>query len=73
MSGSNQASCDLGSSVHSSGTMPMSREKNSWCLSERCQSHDIPNMFVIDGASMPFLSAKNLTFTLMARVAERTF
>jgi choline dehydrogenase-like flavoprotein len=66
----------MGSSVQYSGTLPMSREKKSWCLSENCQSYEIPNMFVVDGAAMPFLPAKNLTFTLMAnavRVAESVF
>jgi choline dehydrogenase-like flavoprotein len=62
--------------VHYSGTLPMAREKKSWCLSESCQSQDFENMFVVDGAAMPFLPAKNLTFTLMAnavRVAETAF
>ena len=66
----------MGSSVHYSGTLPMNREKKSWCISENCQSYDIQNLFVIDGAGMPFLPAKNLTFTLMAnaaRVAEKAF
>jgi choline dehydrogenase-like flavoprotein len=66
----------VGSGVHYSGTLPLSREKKSWCLSENCQSYDIPNLFIVDGAAMPFLPAKNLTFTLMAnavRVAERAF
>jgi choline dehydrogenase-like flavoprotein len=65
-----------GSSVHYSGTLPMTREKKSLCVSENCQSYDIENLFVIDGAAMPFLPAKNLTFTLMAnatRVAEKAF
>jgi len=66
----------MGSSVHYSGTLPMTREKKSWCISENCQSYDIQNLFVVDGAAMPFLPAKNLTFTLMAnavRVAEKAF
>jgi choline dehydrogenase-like flavoprotein len=66
----------LGISVHYSGTLPMARNKKAWCLSERCQSYDISNMFVVDGAAMPFLPAKNLTFTLMAnaaRIAETAF
>ena len=60
----------MGSSVHYSGTLPMAREKTSWCLSDTCQSYDIQNMFVVDGAAMPFLPAKNLTFTLMANAAR---
>jgi choline dehydrogenase-like flavoprotein len=64
----------LGTSVHYSGTLPMSREKRALCVSATCQSYDIPNMFVVDGAVMPFLPAKNITFTLMAnaiRVAAK--
>jgi choline dehydrogenase-like flavoprotein len=66
----------MGSSVHYSGTLPMVRERKSWCVSENCQSFDIENLFVIDGAVVPFLPAKNLTFTLMAnaaRVADKAF
>ena len=66
----------MGSSVHYSGTLPMAREKKSWCVSENCQSYDIQNMFVVDGAAMPHLPAKNLTFTLMAnaaRVVDKAF
>ena len=66
----------MGSSVHYSGTLPMTREKKSWCVSENCQAYDIQNLFVVDGAAMPQLPAKNLTFTLMAnavRVAEKAF
>ena len=54
----------------------MAREKKSWCVSENCQSYDIQNMFVVDGAAMPHLPAKNLTFTLMAnaaRVVDKAF
>jgi hypothetical protein len=60
----------MGGGVHYSGTLPMSREKKSWCLSEKCQSYDISNMFVVDGSAMPFLPAKNLTFTLMANAVR---
>jgi choline dehydrogenase-like flavoprotein len=38
------------------------------------QSRDFENLWLIDGSTLPFLPAKNLTFTLMAcatRVAER--
>ena len=63
----------IGNVEHYSGTLPMSRTKKAWTLSENCQSYDIANMFVVDGSTLPFLPAKNLTFTLMAnavRVAE---
>lgn len=66
----------MGASVHYSGTLPMSAERRAWSVSPTCQSHDIGNLFVVDGAVMPFLPAKNLTFTLMAnavRVAATAF
>jgi choline dehydrogenase-like flavoprotein len=37
------------------------------------ESRDIPNLLLADGATFPFLPAKNITFTLMAnavRIAE---
>ena len=64
----------IGQVEHYSGTLPMSRTKKAWAVSDNCQSYDIPNMFVVDGSTFPFLPAKNITFTLMAnaaRVAER--
>jgi hypothetical protein len=66
----------MGSSVHYSGTLPMSAERKPWTVSAECRSHDIDNLYVVDGAVMPFLPAKNLTFTLMAnatRVAATAF
>jgi choline dehydrogenase-like flavoprotein len=66
----------MGSSVHYSGTLPMSAQRRPWTVSPACQSYDIDNLFIVDGSVMPFLPAKNLTFTLMAnavRVASVAF
>lgn len=66
----------MGSSVHYSGTLPMSAQRRAWAVSPTCQSYDIDNLFIVDGSVMPFLPAKNLTFTLMAnavRVASTAF
>ena len=51
-----------GSSVHYSGTLP---DVGCSALPGPCrtmQVYDIDNLFVVDGAVMPFLPAKNLTF-----------
>ncbi|MET0181518.1 MAG: GMC oxidoreductase [Caulobacterales bacterium] len=66
----------MGSGIHYTGTLPMSAEKASWSVSPSGQSYDFPNLFVVDGATFPFLPAKNLTFTLMAnaaRIAAKAF
>jgi choline dehydrogenase-like flavoprotein len=66
----------MGASVHYSGTLPMSTKRQPWAVSPECRSYDIDNLFIVDGSVMPFLPAKNLTFTLMAnavRVASTSF
>ena len=64
----------MGASVHYAGTLPMSAVRKPWTVSTDCRSHDFGNLYIADGATYPFLPAKNITFTLMAnasRVAER--
>jgi choline dehydrogenase-like flavoprotein len=66
----------MGSSVHYSGTVPMSKEYRQLSCSGECRSYDFPNLFFVDGTTFPDLPAKNLTFTLMAnaaRVADQAF
>lgn len=66
----------MGASVHYAGTLPMSEEVAPLTASPGCQSHDVPNLYLVDGTTFPFLPAKNITFTLMAnaiRVAEDEF
>ena len=62
-----------GASIHYAGTLPMSRTRAPFTVSPECRSWDYSNLIVADGATFPFLPAKNLTFTLMAnavRVAD---
>jgi choline dehydrogenase-like flavoprotein len=66
----------MGASVHYAGTIPMSTAPAPRTASAYCQSHDFDNLYLVDGATFPFLPAKNITFTLMAnavRVAEHAF
>jgi choline dehydrogenase-like flavoprotein len=35
-----------------------------------CQSHDVPNLFVVDGSVFPSASEKNPTHTIMALAAR---
>jgi len=64
-----------GASVHYAGTLPMSASAGSgrFTCTPEGRSRDFANLYIADGATFPFLPAKNLTFTLMAnahRVAE---
>lgn len=66
----------MGASAHYAGTLPMLAGGDSHTTTPAGQSRAFPNLYLIDGASYPFLPAKNITFTLMAnaaRVAEAAF
>jgi choline dehydrogenase-like flavoprotein len=66
----------MGASVHYAGTLPMTRTPAPFTTTEFGQSRDYENLFLVDGATFPFLAAKNITFTLMAnavRIAEAAF
>jgi choline dehydrogenase-like flavoprotein len=66
----------MGASVHYAGTIPMTRDAARFTATEFGQSRDYENLFLVDGATFPFLPAKNITFTLMAnavRIAEAAF
>ena len=66
----------MGTGVHYAGTLPMSAVAQEHSVNASGQSHDHPNLWVVDGAALPFLPAKNLTFTLMAlatRAASKMF
>ena len=60
----------MGASVHYAGTLPMSTTVRPHTVSPACRSHDFDNLYIADGASYPFLPAKNITFTLMANAAR---
>lgn len=60
----------LGASIHYAGTLPMSRVSRPLTVSPDCRSHDFTNLILADGATFPFLPAKNLTYTLMANAVR---
>jgi choline dehydrogenase-like flavoprotein len=60
----------MGASVHYAGTLPMSVEARPMTVSPDCRSHDFSNLLIADGATFPFLPAKNITFTLMANACR---
>jgi choline dehydrogenase-like flavoprotein len=66
----------MGASVHYAGTLPMTRAVGPLTVDEHGHSRDIQGLYFVDGATFPFLPAKNLTFTLMAnatRIAAAVF
>jgi choline dehydrogenase-like flavoprotein len=66
----------MGASVHYAGTLPMAARPGAHTTDPHGRSHRFENLFIADGATFPFLPAKNITFTLMAnavRIAEEAF
>lgn len=59
-----------GSSIHYAGTLPMAAQKQPFTCDAWCRSHDWENLYYADGATFPFLPAKNLTYTLMANAVR---
>lgn len=59
-----------GSSSRYAGTLPMQAQPEPLSVSPQGQSHDFANLYVVDGSVIPALSAKNITFTLMANAAR---
>jgi choline dehydrogenase-like flavoprotein len=66
----------MGASVHYAGSLPMRAERAPRTTSPLGESHDLEGLYFVDGTTLPFLPAKNLTFTLMAgatRIAALAF
>jgi len=60
----------MGASVHYAGTLPMAARPAPFTTAADGRSHDFENLFLVDGATFPFLPAKNITFTLMANAVR---
>jgi len=59
-----------GFSVHEMGTARMGRDPRTSVLNAHNQSHDVPNLFVTDGACMASSSCVNPSLTYMALTAR---
>jgi choline dehydrogenase-like flavoprotein len=55
---------------HELGGCRMGHDPASSVLNAYCQTHDIPNLFVVDGSVFPSASEKNPTLTIMALAAR---
>ncbi len=55
-----------GSAIHEHGTCRMGADPRRSALNGFCQSHDVPNMFVVDGSAFTTATEKNPTLTILA-------
>jgi choline dehydrogenase-like flavoprotein len=60
-----------GEIIHEAGTARMGNDPRTSVLNAWCQAHEVPNLFVTDGAPFPSNAHKNLTLTILA-LAWRT-
>ena len=60
-----------GFASHEVGTCRMGRDPKTSVLNPFCQSHDVRNLFVVDGSPFVTFPEKNPTLTIMA-LAVRT-
>lgn len=59
-----------GDAIHEMGGARMGRDPGESVLNQWCQSHDVPNLFVTDGACMTSSSCVNPSLTYMALTAR---
>ena len=59
-----------GLAIHEVGTARMGNDPKTAVLNRWHQAHDVPNLFVMDGASYPSSACQNPTVTLMALAAR---
>jgi choline dehydrogenase-like flavoprotein len=55
-----------GFASHETGTCRMGHDRKTSVLNAFCQSHDVPNLFVVDGSAFTTFPEKNPTLTIMA-------
>src|SRR5262249_23450084 len=55
-----------GDATHEVGTARMGNDAKTSVLNRFCQTHDVKNLFVVDGSPFVSLSEKNVTLTIIA-------
>ena len=55
-----------GRSIHETGTARMGTDPKASVLNTYCQSHDVKNLFVVDGSSFVSSGNQNVTLTILA-------
>ncbi len=60
----------LGEGIHEMGTARMGRDPKTSVLNEHNQAHEVPNLFVTDGACMTSAACQNPSITYMALTAR---
>ncbi|MGH7868920.1 MAG: GMC family oxidoreductase, partial [Candidatus Dormibacteraceae bacterium] len=65
-----EPSFPFGYTVHEVGTARMGNDPKKSVLNKHCQSHDIHNLFVMDGSSFVSSGCQNPTLTMMALVCH---
>ncbi|MEP7364678.1 MAG: GMC family oxidoreductase, partial [Acidobacteriota bacterium] len=55
---------------HELGGARMGSDPRTSIVNQWCQSHDVKNLFVVDGSVFPSASEKNPTHTMMALAAR---
>jgi choline dehydrogenase-like flavoprotein len=61
---------EMGLGIHEMGTARMGRDPKTSVLNAYNQAHDVPNLFVTDGACMTSASCQNPSITYMALTAR---
>ena len=60
----------LGNGIHEMGTASMGRDRKTSVLNKNNQIHDVPNVYVTDGAAMTSAGNVNPSLTYMALTAR---
>jgi choline dehydrogenase-like flavoprotein len=61
---------NMGASIHYAGTIPMSSTPAPHTVNPIGNSHDFPNLWIVDASVFPSLPAKSLTLTTMANAVR---